>query len=72
MEVRSSSEARVAEDDGFEPPLTLAEDGLDALVPGCKDWSPRGVSRMTRKWPVKGGAKVAGRASGSIYATVDM
>ena len=35
------------------------------LVPGWRDWRPRGVSRITRKWPVKGGARVAGRVSGS-------
>ncbi len=35
--------------------------------PGCMDCRPRGVSSTTRKCPVKGGARAAGRCSGSIY-----
>jgi hypothetical protein len=41
--------------------------GIDGRVPGWRDWRPRGVSRMTRKWPVKGGESAAGRCSGSIW-----
>ena len=66
MEERSSSEVGATGAGGLVPPLRIEAEGLGGLVPGCSDWSPRGVSRTTRKWPVKGGAKVAGRASGSI------
>lgn len=43
--------------------------GMGRFVPGWRDCRPRGVSRMTRKWPVNGGARVAGRCSGSICET---
>ena len=63
MFVRSSSDAGVALGPGFAPAPSLSF----GRVPGCKDCRPRGVSRMTRKWPVNGGANVAGRVSGSTY-----
>lgn len=52
----------------FGAPLTGAAPaaGWVGRLPGCSEVSPRGVSRMTRKWPVKGGASAAGRDSGSI------
>ena len=40
--------------------------GMGGRVPGWRDWRPRGVSRVTRKWPVKGGERAEGRWSGSI------
>lgn len=70
MEERSSREARVAEVEGLDVPFNVVDVGAPGCVgrvPGCKDVRPRGVSRMTRKWPVKGGANAAGRDSGSIY-----
>jgi hypothetical protein len=72
---RSSKEAGVLL--ALMAPLGAVELGPAALgsrvvglEPGWRDCKPRGVSRMTRKWPVKGGARVAGRASGSIYVHV--
>lgn len=41
--------------------------GAAGLVPGARDCRPRGVSRMTRKWPVNGGPSAEGRVSGSTY-----
>jgi len=42
--------------------------GMEGRVPGWRDWRPRGVSRVTRKWPVKGGERAEGRWSGSILS----
>lgn len=43
--------------------------GLPSVVrlfrPGWAGWRPRGVSAITRKWPVKGGPMFEGRDSGS-------
>jgi hypothetical protein len=49
MEERSSREAGVAEVADFGAPFMVVALWVGGLVPGCNDWSPRGVSRMTRK-----------------------
>lgn len=74
MELRSSREAgAVVDGAGLEAGCPLVEAcGWVGLVPGCRDCKPRGVSRITRKWPVKGGARVAGRASGSICEVLNV
>lgn len=47
IELRSSSEAGVADGClGAEPFMEAW--GWVGLVPGCRDWRPRGVSRVTR------------------------
>jgi hypothetical protein len=68
MEERSSREGGGGTEEvfGMPPPVVLVA-GCEARLPGCRDCRPRGVSRITRKCPVKGGARAAGRASGSIY-----
>ena len=49
-------------------PARVAPAGRLAWVgPGWKGCRPLGVSRMTRKWPVKGGPIAPGLVSGSIY-----
>lgn len=63
---RSSRDADPAVDPGFGAPFTpAAASFVEGRVPGCNDCKPRGVSRTTLKWPVNGGANVAGRVSGS-------
>ena len=68
---RSSSEAELAAAGlgaPFTPAAAAAVSFAEGRVPGCRDCKPRGVSSTTLKCPVNGGAKVAGRVSGSTYS----
>jgi hypothetical protein len=65
---RSSSEVRCDLDAGVGFGIKLIPIGPEftgGLVPGWSAERPRGVSRITRKCPVNGGPRVAGRVSGS-------
>lgn len=75
MLLRSSREAEGAGAVGILAPFTpgpAAPVAAVGRVPGCTDCRPLGVSKMTRKWPVKGGASAAGLCSGSIWRDAGM
>ena len=42
---------------------------VECVGPGWKGWRPRGVSTMTRKWPVNGGPTVPGTIGTSACAS---
>ena len=66
IEFRNSMDAGTAWAVGILAPFIPVFAGF-GRVPGCTDCRPRGVSRITRKCPVNGGASAAGRWSGSIW-----
>ena len=67
MELRSSRDAGAEGAVGILDPFIAAALAGWGRLPGCIDCKPRGVSSITRKWPVNGGASAAGLCSGSIF-----